>query len=211
MNHGFILLMLIVFNTTSFNASAQTNKVDTPVTTEQARQLFIDVHYLQAGKIKFKDVVNAHTKDLVVEKKYGVKFLKYWVDEKNGVVYCLSSASDSASVRMTHSEAHGLLPNKIYQVMSGREEPMKGKDNLYMDIHELGEGKVTPKDVAEAHKKDLAVQKKYHVNLINYWVDEKSGTVMCLAQAPDSAALIKTHGEAHGLLPIKVMKVKQGQ
>ena len=52
---------------------------------------------------------------------------------------------------------------------------------------------------------------KYGVNLINYWVDEKNGTVMCLAQAPDSAALIKTHKEAHGLIPVSVMLVKQGQ
>jgi len=60
----------------------------------------------------------------------------------------------------------------------------------------LEPGKVTAKDVAEAHKKDLAVQKKYGVNLITYWVDEKKGTVMCLAQAPDSATLVNTHREA---------------
>ena len=72
-------------------------------------------------------------------------------------------------------------------------------------------GNVNVKAVAEAHKKDLAVQKKYGVNLINYWVDEKNGTVMCLAQAPDSAALINTHKEAHGLIPVSVMLVKQGQ
>jgi hypothetical protein len=88
---------------------------------------------------------------------------------------------------------------------------MKGKNNLYLDIHELGAGKVTAADVAGAHQKDLAIQGKYGVNLINYWVDEKKGTVMCLAQAPDSTALINTHKEAHGLIPIRVEKVKQGQ
>ena len=70
---------------------------------------------------------------------------------------------------------------------------------------------MTAKAVAEAHQKDLAVQKKYGVNLINYWVDEKNGIVMCLAQAPDSAALINTHKEAHGLIPVSVTLVKQGQ
>jgi hypothetical protein len=34
---------------------------------------------------------------------------------------------------------------------------------------------------------------------------------MCLAEAKDSTALINTHKEAHGLLPAKVFKVKQGQ
>jgi hypothetical protein len=48
------------------------------------------------------------------------------------------------------------------------------------------------------------------VNLLNYWVDEKAGVVLCLAEAPDSGALIKTHQEAHGLLPKYVEEVKQG-
>jgi len=111
----------------------------------------------------------------------------------------------------THAEAHGLLPAHIYQVTDGAEAKLKGQKSLFLDVHYLGAGKVTAKDVAAVHKKDLAVQSKYGVNLINYWVDEKEGIVMCLAQAGDSSALIKTHKEAHGLLPDAVMKVRQGQ
>jgi hypothetical protein len=88
---------------------------------------------------------------------------------------------------------------------------LSGKKSLFLDFHYLGAGKVTAKDVAAAHEKDLAVQKKHGVNLINYWVDEKEGVVMCLAEAKDSTQLIETHREAHGLLPNKVLKVKQGQ
>ena len=58
---------------------------------------------------------------------------------------------------------------------------------------------------------DQAVQKKYGVNLLNYWVDEKAGVVMCLAEAPDANALIMTHQEAHGLIPKYVKEVKQDQ
>jgi hypothetical protein len=32
-----------------------------------------------------------------VQPKYGVNFINYWVDEKNGVVMCLSEAADSMS------------------------------------------------------------------------------------------------------------------
>ncbi|MFT3908361.1 MAG: DUF4242 domain-containing protein [Ferruginibacter sp.] len=60
-------------------------------------------------------------------------------------------------------------------------------------------------------KKDLATQKKYGVNFINYWVDERSGTIFCLSQAADSNAVINTHKEAHGLLPAYISKVKQGE
>src|SRR4030095_6614390 len=178
---------------------------------ENSPNLYIDVHHLGAGKVTAKDVEAAHQKDLAVEKKYGVSLSKYWFDEAKGDVSCLSSSPSAEAIRKTHAEAHGLLPATIYQVIAGQEEVIKGSNNLYLDVHELGAGKVTAKAVAEAHKKDLAVQKKYGVNLINYWVDEKNGVVMCLAQAPDSAALINTHKEAHGLIPVSVVEVKQGQ
>ena len=175
------------------------------------QQLYMDVHKLEPGAVKFEDVAAAHQKDLATQEKYGVTFMKYWVDEKEGLVYCLSSASDSTNVIKTHAEAHGLLPSHVYEVSDGDAAKMKGADNLYLDIHYLGAGKVTAADVAAAHEKDLAVQGKNGVNFINYWVDEKEGVVMCLSQAPDSDAVIHTHKEAHGLVPATVLQVKQGE
>jgi hypothetical protein len=176
-----------------------------------AQQLFIDVHHLGPGKITYEAVAQAHAKDLVSEGKYGVQFIRYWVDTAKGTVYCLASAFDTESIVKTHADAHGLLPDYIYAVTGGSEAAPKGGEKLYLDFHDLGPGKVKAGDVAAAHQKDLAVQKKYGVNLINYWVNEKEGVVICLAEAPDSAALIKTHQEAHGLIPKYVEEVKQGQ
>jgi hypothetical protein len=175
------------------------------------KQLFIDVHNIGPGKITYEAVAEAHAKDLAKEGKYGVEFIKFWVDTAKGAVYCRVSASDTESVIKTHAEAHGLLPEHIYPVTGGSEAAAKGGKNLYLDLHELGPGNVKASDVAAAHQKDLAVQKKYGVNLLNYWVNEKEGVVMCLAEAPDSNALINTHKEAHGLIPKSVTEVKQGQ
>lgn len=172
-----------------------------------ARKLFIDVHEL--GKVTFADVAEAHKKDLATQGKYDVNFIKYWVDEKEGKVYCLSEAADPELITKTHKEAHGLEPVKIHAVSDGPEASLTGKQ-LYLDIHKLGAGNVTAAAVADAHDKDLAVQGKYDVNFINYWVDEKEGVVMCLSEAPDSAAVIKTHTEAHGLIPHEIEAVKQG-
>jgi hypothetical protein len=187
---------------------AQTENTADP---NASTHLYLDVHHFGAGKVTAEDVANAHQKDLATQKKYGVSFLKYWVDENSGDVYCLASASKPDDLRKTHAEAHGLLPDQIFEVKEGQKALAHGNNELFLDLHELGAGKVNIKDVAEAHKKDLAVQKKYGVNLIDYWVDEKKGTVMCLAQAPDSAALVNTHKEAHGLIPVRVAKVKEGQ
>jgi len=204
----FSKTLFAVLGLLSFQLSAQTGIENARY--PGAKTLFLDVHQLEPGKVKFEAVAQAHVKDLATQDKYGVNFLKYWVDEDKGLVYCLASATDTASMRKTHAEAHGLLPDHIYPVTDGLEAAMKGNKNLFLDIHYLGAGKVTARDVAGAHVKDLAVQDKYGVNLINYWVDEKEGIVMCLAEAKDSTSLIKTHKEAHGLLPDRVMKVKQG-
>jgi len=93
-------------------------------------------------------------------------------------------------------------------VTEGIEAKLKGK-HLFLDIHHLKPGEVTAA-VAGAHEKDLAVQNKCDVNFINYWVDEKLGTVVCLSEAPDSLAVIYTHTEAHGLVPSKVQRATQG-
>jgi hypothetical protein len=204
-----IATLAITFSITGFYLSAQTAKMSSSESGGK-KQLFLDVHRLTPG-IKPEAVAEAHQKDLAVEGKYGVDLIKYWVAPDEGLVFCLASASDSESLRKTHAEAHGLLPNNIYLVEEGTEAALKGKKNLFLDIHYLGAGKVSVKDVAAAHEKDLAVEKKYGANFINYWVNEKEGVVMCLVEANDSSALIDTHKEAHGLLPDKIYRVKQGQ
>jgi hypothetical protein len=202
MKHLFLFTVCAGIGLFSSTLRAQTG------TTETNEGLYLDVHHL--GKVSVKGVKAAHEKDLAVEKKYGVQFLKYWIDQDKGDVYCLASAPSAEAVRQTHSEAHGLLPDNIYEVVGGQELALKGANNLYLDIHEVGTG-VKAEDVAKAHEKDLAVEKKYGVNLVNYWFDSGTGRIMCLAQAPDSTALIQTHKEAHGMVPLRVFKVKQGQ
>jgi Nickel responsive protein SCO4226-like len=202
MKQNFFLLLCLIL--VSFCDSYAQNQ-------STSNNLYIDVHYLPAGKVNFADVAAAHAKDLATENKYGAKFIKYWVDESKGVVYCLSSAPDTAAISNTHREAHGLMPQAIYKVEDGNEASAEKGKSYFLDIHQLGANKVTASDVEAAHKKDLAVQKKYGVNFINYWVDERSGTVLCLSQAKDSSNVIQTHKEAHGLVPVSIELVKQGQ
>jgi len=211
MKRLFVAVLFAGLSISSIQLSAQASVTEASVNAKEGRKLFIDVHQLEPGKVKYEDVAKAHAKDLATEGKYGVHFIKYWVNEDKGLVYCLSSSSDMESIKKTHAEAHGLIPHVCYPVTDGMEAALKGKTNLFLDIHYLGAGKVSAKDVAEAHKKDLATQGKYGVNFINYWVNEKEGMIMCLSEAKDSSLIIKTHKEAHGLVPAKIMKVKQGQ
>src|SRR5215211_4506583 len=201
-----LILSICIAVVTFSNGYAQNKTADS-----SKNHLYMDVHYLPAGTVKFSEVAAAHAKDLATEGKYGVRFLKYWVDESKGVIYCLSSAPDTSAIRITHGEAHGLLPQVIYKVEDGDEALSVSNKTYFLDIHELGADKVTAAEVEKAHQKDLAVQHKYGVNFVNYWVDENTGTVLCLSQASDPSKVIQAHKEAHGLVPVSIKAVKQGQ
>lgn len=81
--------------------------------------LFMDVHKGVDG-LSAQVVAEAHKKDLEKQGKYGVKYLKYWFNEKEGTVFCLSEAPDKEAALKVHKEAHGLMPDEIIEVKEGR-------------------------------------------------------------------------------------------
>ena len=80
--------------------------------------LYMDIHNHIDGLTK-EAVRNAHFRDLEIQKKYGVKYQKYWYDDKNGKVFCLVEAPDKESAIAVHREAHGLLADDIIEVHEG--------------------------------------------------------------------------------------------
>jgi hypothetical protein len=61
----------------------------------------------------------AHAKDLEVQEKYGVKYLRYWFSEDEGTVFCLCEAPSKEAAAAVHREAHGLVANEIIAVTEG--------------------------------------------------------------------------------------------
>ena len=80
---------------------------------------------------------------------------------------------------------------------------------LYMDMHTI-DGGVSLEDVMKAHQADLEHQGKHGVDYKAYWVDELSGKVFCLVEAPSADAALQVHVEAHGLVPDGIWEVKEG-
>lgn len=77
--------------------------------------LFMDVHTI-AGGVSVADVAEAHVKDLQTGAKYGVSYLRYWVDETAGKIFCLVEADSADDADTVHREAHGLVADEIYPV-----------------------------------------------------------------------------------------------
>ncbi|MBA2724729.1 MAG: DUF4242 domain-containing protein [Actinobacteria bacterium] len=80
--------------------------------------LFMDVHHMEGG-VAAPDVAGAHEKDLEVQGKHGVNYLRYWVDETAGKIFCLVDAPDAETAARVHREAHGLVADEIYEVSEG--------------------------------------------------------------------------------------------
>jgi hypothetical protein len=80
--------------------------------------LFMDIHKHVPG-LTAEAVAGAHAKDLEVQKKHGVKFLRYWFDDKAGKVFCLVEAPNKEAAVAVHREAHGLLADEIIEVKEG--------------------------------------------------------------------------------------------
>jgi hypothetical protein len=77
--------------------------------------LFMDVHTIEGG-VSAADVADAHKADLETQGKYGVSYLRYWVDESAGKIFCLVEADSAEDANTVHREAHGLVADEIYPV-----------------------------------------------------------------------------------------------
>jgi AraC-like DNA-binding protein len=83
---------------------------------------------------------------------------------------------------------------------------------LFMDLHKASdyETKPTVEDIKKNHIADLAVQYKYGVKFLQYWINEEAGLVFCLMEAPDKESCVAVHQEAHGGMPCNVVELRGG-
>jgi leucyl aminopeptidase (aminopeptidase T) len=79
-----------------------------------------------------------------------------------------------------------------------------------MDIHKNVDG-ATADAVAGAHARDLEMQDEYGVKYQRYWLDESTGTLFCLVQAPNKDAAERVHRKAHGLTADEIYEVIEGE
>lgn len=86
---------------------------------------YIDIHDVH-GPISAGDLAKAHAADLEVQQKYGVNYLKYWVNESCGKVFCLVDAPSPEAANRVHREAHGMVAEKIIEVQPELAEGFLG-------------------------------------------------------------------------------------
>lgn len=80
--------------------------------------LYLDVHAKIEG-LTADVAADAHRRDLEIQQKHGVKYLRYWFDEGNGKVFCLVEAPSREAAEAVHREAHGMIADEIIEVKEG--------------------------------------------------------------------------------------------
>jgi len=86
---------------------------------ELSGDLYMDIHRNVDG-LTAEAVTGAHQKDLEIQEKYGVNYLKYWYDEESGTIFCLVDAPSKEAAEKVHIEAHGLAAAEIIKVTEGQ-------------------------------------------------------------------------------------------
>ncbi|MEO8246922.1 MAG: DUF4242 domain-containing protein [Chloroflexota bacterium] len=80
--------------------------------------LFLDEHEFIPG-LTAAGLADAHARDVEVGPQYGVTYLRYWFDEATGKVFCLVDAPTAEAANHVHSEAHGLVADRLVAVTEG--------------------------------------------------------------------------------------------
>lgn len=80
--------------------------------------LYMDVHTV-SGAVTADDVAKAHMQDLAIQAEHDVQYLRYWVAEDAGKIFCLVDAPDEEAAVTVHRDGHGLVADEIYTVQEG--------------------------------------------------------------------------------------------
>ena len=80
--------------------------------------LYMDVHNLGDG-VTLDAVAQAHNADLKTQGDHDVRYLRYWVNESEGKVFCLVEAPTADAASSVHREAHGLVADEVLEVQEG--------------------------------------------------------------------------------------------
>lgn len=80
-----------------------------------------------------------------------------------------------------------------------------------MDIHTVDSDAFTVEDVVKAHMQDLAIQERFGVIQIKYWVNVEAKTLFCLMEGPNKDACNMVHKESHGNTACNIIEVSDDE
>ena len=81
---------------------------------------------------------------------------------------------------------------------------------LFIDIHIVEDNAFSEIAAIEGHQRDLAMQHKFGVKNIKFFLNLPEKRVFCLMEAPDKESCAATHREANGIEACNLVEVDGG-
>lgn len=100
--------------------------------------LYMDIHTVDSDKFSVEDVVKAHMEDLAIQDQFGVKQLKYWVNERAKTIFCLMEGPDKEACNQVHLQSHGNTACNIIEVADNEYNLFMGEGT---DVNDLAQTK----------------------------------------------------------------------
>jgi class 3 adenylate cyclase len=75
---------------------------------------YLDIHDVPG--VMPGDAERAHNLDLHIQDKHGVNYVKYWLNQEQGKIFCLCTAPNAEAASIVHREAHGMAATRIMEV-----------------------------------------------------------------------------------------------
>jgi AraC-like DNA-binding protein len=82
---------------------------------------------------------------------------------------------------------------------------------LYMDFHKLDTSDISKEEMIRIHDEDLAMQERFGVFELKYWVNLEAKNLFCLAQAPSKEAFNNVHKHSHGRTACNIIEVSEDE
>ncbi|MEH6512235.1 MAG: nickel-binding protein [Maribacter arcticus] len=106
--------------------------------------LYMDIHTVDSEEFSAEDVVKAHMEDLAVQDKFGVKQLKYWVNENAKTIFCLMEGPNKDACNQVHLESHGNTACNIIEVADNEYNLFMGQGVAVNDLAKTNSGALDP-------------------------------------------------------------------
>ncbi|MCF7568468.1 DUF4242 domain-containing protein [Sabulilitoribacter arenilitoris] len=104
----------------------------------------MDIHTVDSDEFSAEDVVKAHMEDLAIQDQFGVKQLKYWVNEQAKTIFCLMEGPDKDACNQVHLQSHGNTACNIIEVADNEYNLFMGQGTDVDDLAKTDSGELDP-------------------------------------------------------------------
>ena len=104
--------------------------------------LYMDIHTVDSDEFSAEDVVKAHMEDLAIQDQFGVKQLKYWVNEQAKTIFCLMDGPNKEACNQVHLQSHGNTACNIIEVADNEYNLFMGVGTDIEDLAQTDSGEL---------------------------------------------------------------------